>query len=384
MLEEYIMQIEQVLYDSSGIRHNTFTNDLKNKAQFVLVFGTKELLLEKRIYDELRDLYPSAYFIGGTTSGEIYKNIAVENTLSATAVYMEKSEIRFACAAIENDNCFEAAAELATKFEDKDLKHVFIISEGINVNGSEIVEGLTKHLPTDVTLSGGLTGDGNHFKETFVIANDYPKKNCIAAIAFYGENLKFGYGSMGGWSPFGIERVITKSKNNILYELDGKPALDLYKKYLGEFSEGLPATGLHFPLTVRSKDYSHTFVRTILGIDEQQNSLIFAGDVPEGHYARLMRANCDDLIDGSLQAAQISLDSIGGKSVNLAILVSCVGRKLVLNQMVSEEIDAARRILGNETIFTGFYSYGEISPLNRETICELHNQTMTITLVAEV
>jgi len=384
VLEEYIMQIEQVLYDSSGIRHNTFTNDLKNKAQFVLVFGTKELLLEKRIYDELRDLYPSAYFIGGTTSGEIYKNIAVENTLSATAVYMEKSEIRFACAAIENDNCFEAAAELATKFEDKDLKHVFIISEGINVNGSEIVEGLTKHLPTDVTLSGGLTGDGNHFKETFVIANDYPKKNCIAAIAFYGENLKFGYGSMGGWSPFGIERVITKSKNNILYELDGKPALDLYKKYLGEFSEGLPATGLHFPLTVRSKDYSHTFVRTILGIDEQQNSLIFAGDVPEGHYARLMRANCDDLIDGSLQAAQISLDSIGGKSVNLAILVSCVGRKLVLNQMVSEEIDAARRILGNETIFTGFYSYGEISPLNRETICELHNQTMTITLIAEV
>ncbi len=378
------MQIEQVLYDSSGIQRNTVTKDLKNKAQFVLIFGAKELLLDKRIYDELRDLYPNAYFIGGTTSGEIYKNIAAENTLSATAVYMEKSKIRFACADIENDNCFEAAAELATKFEGKDLKHVFIISEGINVNGSKIVEGFTKHLPIDVTLSGGLTGDGNHFKETFVIANDYPKKNCIAAIAFYGENLKFGYGSMGGWSPFGIERVITKSKNNILYELDGKPALDLYKKYLGEFSEGLPATGLHFPLTVRSKDHTHTFVRTILGIDEEKNALIFAGDVPEGHYARLMRANCDNLIDGSLQAAQISLDSIGGKGVNLAILVSCVGRKLVLNQMVSEEIDAARRILGDETIFTGFYSYGEISPLNKETICELHNQTMTITLIAEV
>ena len=384
MLEEYLMQIEQVLYDSSGIRHNTFTNDLRNKAQFLLVFGTKELLLEKRIYNELRDLYPRAYFIGGTTSGEIYKNIAIENTLSATAVYMEKSEIRFACATIENGRCFEAAAELSTKIKSKDLKHVFIISEGINVNGSKIVEGLTKYLPADVTLSGGLTGDGNHFKETFVVANDYPKKNCIAAIAFYGKNVRFGYGSMGGWSPFGIERIITKSKNNFLYELDGKPALDLYKKYLGEFSEGLPATGLHFPLTVRSKDHSHTFVRTILGIDEQQKSLIFAGDVPEGHYARLMKANCDDLIDGSLQAAQISLDSIGAKGVNLAILVSCVGRKLVLNQMVSEEIDAARRILGDETIFTGFYSYGEISPLNKETICELHNQTMTITLIAEV
>lgn len=378
------MQIEQLLYDSSGIRQNVVTNNLRDEAQFVLVFGAKELLLDNQIYDELRNLYPNAYLIGGTTSGEIYENIAVENTLSATAVYMEKSEVRFASILIENENYLQAAAELTANFSGNDLKHVLIISEGINVNGSKLVEGLTKYLPVGTTLSGGLLGDGNNFKETLVIANDYPKKNYIAAIAFYGDNVKFGYGSMGGWSPFGIERVITKSTNNILYELDGKPALDLYKEYLGEYAEGLPATGLHFPLTVRSKDYSRTFVRTILGIDEQEKSLIFAGDVPEGHYAKLMKANSDDLIDGSLQAAKVSLESIGVTNANLAILVSCVGRKLVLNQMVSEEIDVARGILGKDTIFTGFYSYGEISPLNRETICELHNQTMTITLIAEV
>lgn len=378
------MQIEQLLYDPSGNRQHVTTNHLKDKAQFVLLFGAKNLLLEKTIYNEIRDLYPRAYLLGGTTSGEIYKNIAVENTLSATAVYMEKSEVRFASIDIKNDNYLDSAADLAAQFPGDNLKHVFIISEGINVNGSKVVEGLTKHLPIGVTLSGGLAGDGDFFEETFVIANDYPKKNSIVAIGFYGENVKFGYGSMGGWSPFGIERIITKSKNNILYELDGKPALDLYKEYLGEFSEGLPATGLHFPLTVRSKDHSHTFVRTILGIDEQAKSLIFAGDVPEGHYAKLMKANWDSLIEGSSQAAQISLESIHAPSANLAILVSCVGRKLVLNQMVSEEIDVVRGILGKETIFTGFYSYGEISPLNRETICELHNQTMTITLISEV
>jgi len=378
------MQIEQLVYDRSEVRRNTGINHLRNKAQFVLIFGAKELLLDKGIYDEVRNLYPRAYLIGGTTAGEIYNNIATENTLSATAVYLEKSTVRFAAITIENDNCFEAAAELARKFPVHDLKHVFIISEGINVNGSKLVEGLIKGLPVGVTLSGGLAGDENFFKETFVIADDYPKQNCIVAIGFYGEHIRFGYSSIGGWSPFGIERVITKSKGNILYELDGKPALDLYKEYLGEYAEGLPAAGLYFPLMVRSKDHRRTFVRTIQKIDELQNTLIFSGDVPEGYYAKLMRANFDNLIDGSRQAAQISLASIGVDSVKLAILVSCVGRKLVLNQLISEEIDAARSILGTETIFTGFYSYGEISPLNRETICELHNQTMTITLITEV
>ena len=385
MLEEDIVQIEQLLYDRSGVRQNaTASLHLKNKAQFVLLFGAKELLLKKRIYDELRDLYPSAYLIGGTTSGEIYNNIATENTLSATAVYMEKTEVQFASIAIDNGNCFEAAADLVSKFTVSELKHVFIISEGININGSKLVEGLVNHLPTGVTLSGGLAGDGSRFEETFVIANDYPKQNCIVAIGFYGKNVNFGYSSVGGWSPFGIERVITKSKDNILYELDGKPALDLYKEYLGEYAEGLPAAGLYFPLMVRSKDHLHTFVRTIQKVDELENSLIFSGNIPEGYYAKLMRANSDSLIDGAMQAARISLKSIAVQSADLAILVSCVGRKLVLNQMVSEEIDAARDILGKDTIFTGFYSYGEIAPLNKEAICELHNQTMTITLIAEV
>jgi len=378
------VQIEQLLYNRSGIRQNKSTSDLRNKAQFVLVFGTKELLLDSPIYDELRDLYPSAYLIGGTTSGEIYHNIATENTVSATAVYMEKTEVQFSSVMIEGDQYGKAAADLLAKFPAAGLKHVFIISEGININGSKLVDGLVKKLPAGVTLSGGLAGDGKLYKETFVIANDYPKQNCLVAIGFYGENAHFGYSSIGGWSPFGIERTITKSKDNILYELDGKPALDLYKEYLGEYAEDLPAAGLYFPLMVRSKDHRRTFVRTIQRVDEQQKTLVFSGDVPEGYYSKLMRAKFDSLIDGSRQAAQISLSSLGENSVNLAILVSCVGRKLVLNQMTSEEIEAARSVLGEQPIFTGFYSYGEISSPNRETVCELHNQTMTITLITEV
>jgi len=378
------VQIEQLIYDISGLRSSTPVPHLKSKAQFVLIFGAKKLILEKRIYDELRSLYPSAYLIGGTTAGEIYQNTVSENTLSATAVYMEKSKIQFATVDIENGNCFEAAAELTAKFPIASLKHVFIISEGININGSKLVEGLTKHLPAGVTLSGGLAGGGNSFEETFIIANKPPKKGCIAALAFYGEAVKCGCSSMGGWSPFGIERLITKSEENILHEFDGKPALDLYKEYLGEYANDLPAAGLYFPLMVRSKDHSRTFVRTIQGIDELQKTLIFSGNVPAGYYAKLMKANCDSLIEGSRQAAQTSLEILNTPNPLLAILVSCVGRKIVLSQLVSEEIDAVRGVLGNETVFTGFYSYGEISPSDQDSLSELHNQTMTITLIAEV
>ena len=378
------MQIEQLLYDSTGKRQPPGGTALGSKAQYVLIFGTKDLLLNNRIYDELRTLYPKAYLIGGTTAGEIYNNTATENTVSATAVYMEKTEVRFASIAIESDKYFEAAAELVANFPIDDLKHVFILSEGININGSKLVEGLINNLPPGVTLSGGLAGDGNLYKETFIIANDYPKQNHLVAIGFYGDNTRFGYASIGGWSPFGIERVITKSKNNVLYELDGKPALDLYKEYLGEYAEELPAAGLYFPLMVRSKDHHRTFVRTIQRVDEHTRALIFSGDVPEGYYSKLTRANFDNLIDGSRQAAEISLSSLNANKASLAILVSCVGRKLVLNQIISEEIEAARSILGTDTIFTGFYSYGEISSPDKDTICELHNQTMTITLIAEV
>lgn len=378
------MQIEQLLYDSSGNRQNTENTALRDKAQFVLIFGAKKLLLNNQIYNELRILYPNAYLIGATTAGEIYHNIATENTVSATAVYMEKTKIHFASVPIENNKYFEAAADLVAKLPSDDLKHVFVISEGININGSKLVEGLINSLPPGVTLSGGLAGDGNLYKETFVIANDYPKQNRLVAIGFYGENAHFGCASIGGWSPFGIERVITKSRDNVLYELDGKPALDLYKEYLGEYAEGLPAAGLYFPLMVRSKDHHRTFVRTIQRVDEHTKTLIFSGDVPEGYYSKLMRANFDNLIDGARQAAEISFSSLNSNKASLAVLVSCVGRKLVLNQIVSEEIEAARSILGTDTIFTGFYSYGEISSPGKDTICELHNQTMTITLIAEV
>lgn len=96
-----------------------------------------------------------------------------------------------------------------------------------------------------------------------------------------------------------------------------------------------------------------------------------------------MKANFDRLIDGAVGAAKTSLDILGGPP-EFAILISCVGRKLILQQRVEEELEGIRDVFGQQTVTTGFYSYGEISPAIPGAVCELHNQTMTITAFSEV
>jgi hypothetical protein len=261
---------------------------------------------------------------------------------------------------------------------------VLVISDGLKVNGSELVKGLASQLPAGVGVTGGLSGDGARFQRTLVCSGGPARERKIAAIGFYGDSIRIRCGSMGGWDMFGPDRVVTRSKANVLYELDGQSALDLYKTYLGAHAASLPASGLLFPLSVRGGGEEAGVVRTILSVDEAQHSMTFAGDIPQGSHARLMRATFEHLIDGAQGAAQITETAVATKTADLAILISCVGRKLVLKQRIEEEVEAVREVLGPKPILTGFYSYGEICPFTQSARCELHNQTMTITTFAEV
>jgi hypothetical protein len=245
------------------------------------------------------------------------------------------------------------------------------------------VNGLVSRLPEGIAVTGGLSGDGARFAETLVCANGEVRSRQIIIIGFYGDRLRVGFGSMGGWDPFGPERRITRAKGNVLFELDGRSALDLYKEYLGRHADGLPASGLLFPLALRQDSSTEAVVRTILAVNEADKSMTFAGDMPEGTWARLMRANFDRLVDGAAGAASKSRDSLRAGNSELAILISCVGRKLVLKQRVEEEVEGVMEVLGKQTVATGFYSYGEISPFTPQAKCALHNQTMTVTTLSE-
>jgi hypothetical protein len=378
------MKIEQCHWTADGGWEGALGAILADSVHLVLVFGGTEVLRDPALYHEVRAAYPGAHLLGCSTAGEICGERVFDDSLVVTAIHFDATEVAVHRAPVDEAGGSRQAGEaVAAAIKREGLRHVLVLSDGQQVNGSELVRGMLAKLPMGVQVTGGLAGDGSRFESTLVFADEPPREGNVVALGLYGESLKVGFGSLGGWDPFGPERLITQSEGNVLYELDGKPALELYKTYLGEHASGLPATGLLFPLSIQRSAEGDTLVRTILAVDEKAKSLTFAGDVPTGARAQLMKANFERLIDGAIDAARASLDTVGGSSPELAILISCVGRKLLLGQRTEEEVEGVREVLGPRTTLSGFYSYGEISPITPEASCQLHNQTMTITTLAE-
>ncbi len=367
---------------------------LDSPSTLVIVFGAPEYRDERGAIAELKAAFPSSTIVGCSTSGEIFGTNIYDRSLSIAVARFERSRLRHITAPIANAAASsDAGAALAEALLGDDLKGVFILSDGLQVNGSELVRGFASKLPDDVVITGGLAGDGPRFEKTWIIREGELVSGSVSAVGLYGEHLSIGHGSRGGWDPFGPRRQVTRSENNVLFELDGRPALDLYKEYLGERANGLPATGLLFPLALLSESQGgQIVVRTILGVDEEHKSLTFAGDVPTGARVQLMKANFDRLIEAAEEAAEAAGAAMkrdespsgkeSGDETILTLAISCVGRRLVLSERTEEEVEATADILPDACAQIGFYSYGEISPTSSGP-CELHNQTMTLTTIRE-
>jgi hypothetical protein len=377
------MQIAQESW-ASGTGWKT---EVKRSSDFtpslILVFGARSEMETGSAVRALAERYPGAPLFGCTTSGEIQQDKVCDSTVIATLVRFDTSRVRIAAEAIPSpDKSRDVGRRLGESLAGEELSHVLLLSDGLRINGSELVSGITETLPAGIGVTGGLAGDGDRFEKTLVLRDGKAESGIVSAVGFYGRSLTVGYGSMGGWDQFGPDRVVTKSDGNIVHELDGQPALELYKRYLGPHASELPASGLLFPLSIDRGDGVRV-VRTIIGVNEAAGTLTFAGEVPENSKARLMKANFDRLIEGAGGAALRTAETARESRPELALLLSCVGRKLVLKQRVEEEIEGVRDILGPQVVLAGFYSYGEIAPFTPSTRCELHNQTMTITTFSE-
>ena len=349
--------------------------------QLILVFGSRMLLQENGWYRSLADRFPEAHIVSLSTSGNINQEEVTEDSLVASLIYFEKTSIRTLVTNVAlQSSSLEAGAEIGKHLAGEDLRHVLVFSDGALVNGSELVRGLSRILKVPVT--GGLAGDGPRFEKTVVGLDSPPSEGNIVGIGLYGNSLAVGYSHFGGWDPFGPERIVTRSRGNVLYELDGKSALELYKNYLGDKAKDLPGSALLFPLSMKQDASAQPLTRTILSIAED-GGMVFAGELHEGSIVQLMKANFERLIDGSSIAAEQSFAQMP-HGAEFALLISCVGRKLVLGQRVEEEVEAVREVLGPDPVMTGFYSYGEISTMAGLSRCELHNQTMTITVMKEL
>jgi hypothetical protein len=380
------MRVAQLSWSESGGWAVPATNGADG--DLVFFFGKRQALACGARYHELRAMFPRAHLVGCSAGGQIHNDDVTDDEIAAAALSFDATSLRVACEpAVATDRSRACGEAIGRTLAAPDLVGVFVLSDGLNVNGSELVAGITNAVEKHVAITGGLAGDGAEFHETLVGADCAPRKHTVAGVGFYGRAIRIGHGSAGGWDEFGPRRRVTESRGNVLFELDGEPALDLYERYLGEDeAKGLPGSGLLFPLRIFDPQRpEHDIVRTILAVDRKARSMTFAGDVPQGWTAQLMRGNFDRLAAGAALAARQAVDGIGQarSGDSIAILVSCIGRRLLMGQHTADELEATSAEFGPRVPQLGFYSYGEISPHRASGVCELHNQTMTVTTIAE-
>lgn len=348
-------------------------------AQLVLVFSNDAYFQEELCFNELREKFPQAHIVGCSSAGNIAGVGISDGDIIATAVQLEQGSVRIASIDIESgSNAQEIGEQITTELASPELRHIFVLSEGLNVNGSDLALGLNK---AGLPVTGGLAGDDTRFGKTWVMADAPASSDKIVAIGFYGD-LTIKSGCFAGYEEFGAERIVTKSTGNIVYEIDHQPALSLYKKYLGEQASELPASGLRFPLSIQVNKTEMPLIRTLLAVDETSGSLTFAGDVPQGYLCKLMRTDLDLLVENAGMAA-VAAQPESSQESGLCLVVSCVGRRLVMGQLTEEELEEVQEKLGSSTTIAGFYSYGEMAPFRDILQCQLHNQTMTLTTIYE-
>jgi hypothetical protein len=337
------------------------------------------------VWPELKAKFPRSKFMGCSGAGEVMQAEIRDGEIILTGIQFEKSTIKIASIQnINEKNSEQVGIQLAQHFSKEELKGLYLLSDGLAVNATALIKGLKDILGLDLNLSGGLAGDGANFKKTFVLVDAVPTQNAATALGFYGKEINIVSRADGGWIPFGPVRTITKAEANVLYELDGRPALSLYKNFLGEQAKKLPSSALLFPIYLKSdsEQLNRNTVRTILAVDESNQSMTFAGDVPTGTSIQLMRAGHENLIEAAKKVSTINADFVDESYQTVSLIVSCVGRRLVMGENTEDEVEMVLNHLPKNTIQTGFYSYGEIAA-GHTGICDLHNQTMTVTLIQE-
>jgi len=356
---------------------------LDSAATLVLVFGPAAMHDAQGAFDEVRHAFPCAV-IAGASSGTVIGDGAVcDATLVVSVTRFEASQIR-AFSAPATEETFRTGRALARSLcEDGEPVAVLAWADGLLVNGPELVRGASQALPAHVVLSGGMAADGIDYERTWVVADGQLCSGMATLVGLFGPHLRVRSACGGGSVGFGPRRRVTHAVGNVVYELDGQPALRLYEQYLGRCAAALPASASHFPLSVyRERQRDAPIIRYVLGIDRERRSLRFAGDVPRGSIVQLARAGREDLLKAADEVAGACHAEGVGSGAMLMLLVSCIGRRIVLGEQVEEEIELLAEGLSEGSSQVGFYSYGEIAG-SSIVPCDLHNMTLALTTISE-
>jgi hypothetical protein len=337
---------------------------------------------------QVKHAFPASALVGCSSAGSMLGHSLVDNALCVTVTRLDSSSLQRVEAELPEGGLDDAATTsaavgraLARQLAARSgLRAVLIWADGLAIDGCALSEAMTTELSPDVLLTGALAADAGQFRATWVLAHDGPKRARVVALGLFGTRLRVHHGIGSGFALLGPPRRITKANGSVLQTLDGRPALDTYRAYLGARAHSLPAAALHFPVQLHV-DGKEPVVRTVLGIDEDSGAIRFAGGMPEGSTVTLLRCSREQLLTSAEEAMHVAL--AGCPSPALVNVVSCIGRRLVFGTRAEDEVDGLARQLPTGAVLQGCYSFGEVAPVAAGCSARLHNQSVCVTALGE-
>lgn len=358
----------------------SFDTTMDSQSTLVLVFFESSSDIRNQL-QIIKATFPKSKIIGTSTSGEIQNAELIDHSIVCMIIQFHKTRLKISSTPISYESSAQAGKLIGDNLAAPDLKNVLLLTESLDIDAADLVKSLDETLKehqVEVPIAGGLAGGRQNSAKTFVIDDTTIRNNQAVALGLYGDDIQIFSGIGTGWAPFGPIRLVTKARRKTVYEIDGLPALKLYKDYIKEDAHNLPYSGIFFPLGIENE----TIVRSVAQINEAKNALILAHKIPENTRVQLMHSNVMKLIDGAAGALNGCTLDFSGNLSTAALIVSCVGRRLIMGQKTEDEIDIIKARLPKHTEICGFYSYGEFSPTASKQN-KLHNQTMTIIIFQE-
>jgi hypothetical protein len=336
------------------------------------------------VLDTIMDAFPNLELIGCTTDGEISSILGcVEDSITLILFYSDTLEIMAGMGKCLSLNPLQTAIDAVGQAEEKMTnKSTFCITlaESVTVGGVSVINALKSRLGDEFPIFGGLAADQWSMKKTYQFYKREILTDTILVLLFSG-NIIFSSGLASGWTPIGHKKKTTKVDHNIVYEVDQEPILDFYNRYVGGDYKRVPT---EYPLAVFPNENSEKYyIRSPYTFNEKDRSVTFFGDVPENVVVQLVSGSIEKMSMASESALKEAIEAYKGNKPEAALVFTCSARKAILGLKVDKEYHYLQKNMPDHFPICGFYTYGEICPLENGRESYFHNGTIAVLLIGE-
>ena len=342
--------------------------DVKPHRERILAQEQEQVLL---VTSELHRLLPNGFVVGATTAGAFAHEQVVDGTILLTFLQFEQVRPVAASYSLEQYSPVEMARLITGDLVKEDTRLLLLFTDGFHTNAHHLLDELTALAP-DIPVAGGKAGDGLRFLHTTVFFQGEALHSGAVAVALNGEALRTHQFYRLNWKKIGKIMTITDAQDSVVKTIDGKPAIEMYQRYLGQsaIEKLTDSGGTEFPLLFERNGMELT--RGVIG-ELADGSVQYAGDIRTGETVQFSYGHIplilESLKEDCQQAEVFEPEGI--------LVFSCAARKSLLQDHAGEELTTLVQLAP----LSGFFTYGEFYHHNQQN--HLLNNTMTVTLLSE-